>query len=55
MYYVSRRRCPVCQSPLVVKTGKGRERRYCTDACKAKAYRERKAVRAWRDWLNTRT
>jgi len=35
------RRCPVCQSPFTQLTP-GRSARYCSNACKQKAYRQRR-------------
>ena len=38
-------RCPVCGRPLLSTSGR-RPRTYCSDACKAKAFRARRASRA---------
>lgn len=36
-------RCPVCGEWIFYRSGRGRLAVYCSDACKAKAYRRRKA------------
>lgn len=38
LYSISARKCPVCGGP-VIGTAK---KRYCSDACRQRAYRERK-------------
>ena len=38
------KRCDVCQRPIIKNYSQGtrRDKKYCSDACKVKAYRDRK-------------
>jgi hypothetical protein len=42
-------KCPQCETRFWPYT-RGRKKRYCSNACRQAAYRDRKRARAWEAW-----
>jgi len=42
--YIGKRTCPECNTPIKQSDSTGRDRVYCSNACKMKAYRHKRSL-----------